>query len=189
MITIKDKKDSVLKIKELGLNYFPMEIFDVKDLDSIKKFFEENKASSFVMRNPSKAKSNYYFVSSFEEAQKKLRYYKDEVNINVSFNEFKDDIVLLGDIKIHKGSFSDTVDLTARTDSEANHRNIYEEPQYNLHTSLEDDSLWNIPGFSKIARYIADHELYDVIVEFIVYSAKHGVKKDNVVIVELRTGF
>ena len=38
-------------------------------------------------------------------------------------------------------------------------------------------------------RYISDHELYDVIVEFQVYDIKLGINKENVVITELRTGY
>ena len=188
MITIKNKKDAVNKIKILGLNYFPMEIFDAKDLTSIKNFFDKNPAQEYILRNPNKPKAKYYFVKNYDEAVNKLRYF-DEVNINVSFNPYKDDLVLVGDIKIHKGDFGDTVDLIARTDNEATQRNIYTEPDYNLHANLDDDKLWDIPGFSKIARYISDHELYDVIVEFCVYSIKLGVQKDFVIINELRTGF
>ena len=188
MITIKNKVDSVNKIKALGLNHFPMEIFDAKDLTSIKKFFDKNPAQEYILRNPNKPKAKFYFVKNFDEASKKLKFF-DQVNINVSFNPFKDDLVLVGDIKIHKGILGDTVDLTARTDSDATQRNIYSQPQYNLHANLDDDKLWDIPGFSKIAKYISEHELYDVIVEFCVYSVKLGVQKDFVVINELRTGF
>lgn len=188
MISIKDKKDSVKKMQELGLNYFPMDIFDAKDLNAIKGFFDKYPSSEYILRNPNKPKAKFYFVKSFDEAVKKLKYF-DEVNINVSFNPFKEDLLLVGDIKVHKGSFTDSVDLTARSDSQATQRNIYENPQYNFHTTLDDDKLWDIPGFSKIANYIAEHELYDVIVEFCVYSVKLGAKKDYVVINELRTGF
>ena len=42
MIKIKDKKDSILKMKELRLNYFPLEVFDVDDIEGIRAFFEAN---------------------------------------------------------------------------------------------------------------------------------------------------
>ena len=58
-----------------------------------------------------------------------------------------------------------------------------------MHTTIEDNKLWDIPGFSKIMRYITEHELYDVIVEFSVYDCKIGVNKENVVISELRTAY
>ena len=189
MITIKDKKDSIRKMKEMNLNYFPLDVFDVTNLKAIKDFFDKYNAEEYILRNPNKAKGKFYFVNSYDEAVLCLKEFKPEVTIGVSYRPYKEDIVLVGDIKIHKGSFSDTVDLTARTDSEATNRNIYEEPEYNLHCSLDDDKVWNIPGFAKIARYISDHELYDVIIEFIVYDCKLGVNKENVVICELRTGF
>ena len=37
MIKIKDKKDSINKMKELRLNYFPLEVFDVSDTDGTRQ--------------------------------------------------------------------------------------------------------------------------------------------------------
>lgn len=189
MIIIKNKKDSINKMKELKLNYFPLEVFDVSDLDGIKKFFEDNRAEEYVLRSPNKTNGNFFYVQNFEEAKEKLQYFSKEVTVDVSYRPYKESIVLVGDIKVHRGYGVDVVDLTARTDSGATQRNIYENPQYNLHTTLEDNKLWDIPGFSRIMRYISDNELYDIIVEFSVYDCKIGVNKDNVVISELRTGY
>lgn len=189
MIKIKDKKDSIVKMKELGLNYFPLDVFDVDNKKDIQTFFEKYPAEEYVLRSTNKAQGEFFFVHNFDEALKLLDNFTDEVTISVSYNEYKEDLIIVGDIKVHKGYSGDTVDLTARTDEEATHRNIYENPQYNLHASLEEDRVWKIPGFSKIMRYISDHELYDVIIEFAVYDCKIGVKKDNVVITELRTAY
>ena len=189
MFVIKDKKDSIAKMKELGLNYFPLEVFSVTDLEGIKDFVEKNPAKEYCMRSANKAKGAFCFVANFEEAKQSLSLFEEEVTICVSYNEYKEDIVLVGDIIIHKSYGEESVDLTARTDSEATHRNIYEKPEYNLHTSLENDKLWDIPGVSKIMRYISDHELYNVIVEFTVYSCRVGVNKENVVISEIRTTY
>lgn len=188
MYKIKNKQDSIDTMKQLGLNYFPLEIFDVKDEDSIRSFFQKYPAEEYVMRNPVKAQGKFYFVKNLEEALEKLKNFKTKVTINVSATPFKDDIVLLGDIKVNRG-YNESVDLTARTDPDATHRNIYENPQYNLHRSLDDDAVWKIPGFSKIMAYISEHELYGIIVEFAVYSCRLGVKKENVVIYELRTEY
>lgn len=190
MIKIKDKKDSINKMKELRLNYFPLQVFDVEDIDGIQKFFDDNPAEEYVLRSPNKTNGNFFYVENFEKAKEKLSYFTNEVTVDVSYRPYKEDIILVGDIKVHKGYDGvDMVDLTARTDSEATQRNIYENPQYNLHTTIEDNKLWNIPGFSKIMRYISDYGLYDVIVEFSVYDCKIGVNKDNVVISELRTAY
>lgn len=189
MITIRDKKDSIIKMKELRLNYFPLNYFEVSNKAGIKKFMDENPSDEYVLRSANKAKGNFFFVKNFEEAVAKLGEFENEVTISVSYNPYKEDIVLVGDIIVHKDFSGETIDLTARTDTEATHRNIYENPQYNLHTSIEDDKLWNIPGISKVMRYISDHELYNVIIEFSVYDCKLGVNKENVVISELRTGY
>ncbi len=189
MIVIKDKKDSIIKMKELRLNYFPLDVYETNDLEGLQNFMETYPAKEYVLRSANKAKGVFFFVKNIEEAKKKLNEFEDEVTISVSYNEFKEDIILVGDIIIHKDFNSQTVDLTARDDVEATHRNIYENPKYNIHASIEDDTLWKIPGISKIMRYISDNELYNVIIEFSVYDCKLGVNKDNVVISELRTGY
>lgn len=186
---IKDKKDSVAKMKELGLNYFPLDVFAVNDLNGIENFFKTYPAKEYVMRSANKAKGDFCFVTTFEEAKKNLHRFEDDVTICVSYNEFKEDIILVGDIVVHRKFGTESVDLTARTDTEATHRNIYEKPEYNLHTSMEDDKLWKIPGISKIMRYIADHDLYNTIVEFAVYATRLGINKENVVISEIRTNY
>lgn len=189
MVSIKDKKDSVSKMKELGLNYFPLEVFSVKDEEGIKNFIDNNPANEYVMRSANKAKGDFFFVKNFKEAKEKLHMFEQDVTLCVSYNEFKEDIVLVGDIIVHKSYGNETIDLTARTDTEATHRNIYEKPEYNIHTSIEDDKFWDIPGISKIMRYISDHELYNMIVEFAVYSIRIGINKENVVISEIRTQY
>ena len=186
MITTKNKKDAIEKMKQLGLNYFPLEVFDVKNIEEIQAFFAKNKGESFIARNPSRTNAKYYYVDDFEQMKKLLPKFKKEVTLGVSYKKYKEDIVLLGDVNIHK---NDMVELTARIDSEADHRNIYEKPDYNLRCSLDEDAIWRVPGFDKLAKYIVEHELYDIVVEFGVFSRKLGCKKDNVVVFELRSGF
>ena len=189
MIDIKDKKDSIRTMKDMRLNYFPLEAFDTDDEEGIKSFMEKYPAKEYVLRSANKAKGDFFFVENFQQAKEKLHHFDREVTISVSYNEYKEDIIIVGDIIVHKNGGGESLDLTARTDTEATHRNIYENPEYNLHASLEDDKVWRIPGFSKIMRYISDHELYNVIIEFAVYACKIGVNKENVVITELRTGY
>ena len=147
-----------------------------------------SKINDRTIANNNVTHKNYiFFVKNFDEAVKLLPNYDQEVTIAVSFRPYKEDIVLLGDIIVKREGGTEMVDITARDDEEATHRNIYENPKYNLHASLEDDRLWKLPGFSKLMRYISDHELYNVIIEFSVYDCKLGINKENVVISELRT--
>ena len=189
MIIIKDKKDSIAKIKQMGLNSFPQEVFEVGDLKGIKKFVDKYPNESFIMRSANKAKGDFFFVDNYDEAIEKLSHFEEEVTISVSMTPYKEDIVLLGDIVVKRDGGSEIVDMTARDDENATHRNIYQNPKYNFHTSIEDDRLWDISGFGKLIRYIADHELYNMIIEFVVYDCKVGINKENVVICEIRTGY
>jgi hypothetical protein len=89
---IKDKKDSVAKMKELGLNYFPLDVFAVNDLNAIENFFKTYPAKEYVMRSANKAKGDFCFVTNFEEAKKNLHRFEEDVTICVSYNEFKEDV-------------------------------------------------------------------------------------------------
>lgn len=186
---IKTKRESLNKMKELGLNYFDEEIFSLKDLEGIENFFKRTDAKEYCVRDPERASGKFFFVKNFEECKPLLKNYKDSVIICVSCNEYNDDVVLVGDIKVKREYGNDTVDITARTDPQATHRNIYENPQYNMHTSIEDDRLWNIPGFSKVMAYITEHELYNLVVEFTLYDCPVGVKKEKIAIFELRSEY
>ena len=189
MIKVKNKKDSIEKVKKLGLNYFPQEVFSVEDKEGIENFVKKYNADEYVLRNTEKAKAKFVYVNDLEDIYKNLKNFQKNVTIAVSYRPYKEDLILVGDIKVTRNYNGDVVDITARDDEEATQRNIYENPKYNMHASLEDDRVWNIPGFSKIMKYISEHELYDVIVEFLVYDCKVGIKKENVVVTELRTNY
>lgn len=189
MITIKNKKDAIMKMKELRLNYMPLDFFKTDDIAGIERFFKKHDAEEYIMRDTTKPKGMFFFVTSMEEVKKLLPKFKEEVTIAVSYRPYKEDIVLVGDIKVTRGASGDTVDITARTDTEATQRNIYDDPEYNLHASLEEDRVWRIPGFEKIMQYITEHELYNIIIEFSVYDCKIGINRENVLISEIRTEF
>lgn len=184
---IKDKADSVAQIEKLGLNHFPEIVCGKHDKKSIEDFVNNFPADEYCLRDPNGTVGKYYFVNTVEEILEKAEEYDGVFTLCVSANPYDEDIVLLGDIKVYKND--NMVDITARTDSSANHRNIYTDPQYNMHISLDCDELWNIPGFSKLMSYISQYELYDVVVEFVVYDCRVGKNKENVVIFELRSEY
>ncbi len=189
MIKIKDKKDSILKMREMNLNTMPCEVFSATDEDGIKNFFDENLAEEYILRSTDKAQGEFFFVKNFDQAKDKLSHFEDHVTVAVSFRPYAEDIVLIGDAMVSRKAGGDEIDIAATTQSDGTHRGVYENPEYNMHASLEEDRVWRIPGFSKLMRYISDHELYDVIVEFAVYDIKVGKNKENVLISELRTGY
>lgn len=189
MIKIKDKKDSILKMREMNLNTMPCEVFSAKDISAIENFFSEFPAEEYILRSTDKAQGEFVFVKSFAEAKNNLYKFEGHVTVAVSFRPYSEDVVLIGDICVSRKPEGDVVDITATTKSDGTHRGVYENPEYNMHASLDEDKVWNIPGFSKLLRYISDHELYDVIIEFAVYDIKVGKNKDNVLISELRTSY
>lgn len=189
MIKIKDKKDSISKMRELGLNTMPCDVFEKSDQAGIKNFFETFPADEYILRSTDKAQGEFFFVKNWEEAKEKLACFKNLVTCAVSFRPYKEDIVLLGDVCVSRKASGDEIDITATTQTDGTHRGVYENPEFNIHASLDEDRVWKIPGFSKIMRYISDHELYDVIIEFAVYDIKVGIKKENVLISELRTSY
>ena len=184
-----NKKQSIEKMKDLKLNFFPLQVFDKNNIESIKEFFEKNSSEEYVLRTVDGTKGVYFYVSNFLEAKEKLPQFEKEVTISVSYRPFKNNIVLVGDIKISKVNDEFSVDLIARSDSEATNRNIYENPQYNLHTDLMDENLWGIRGVEKIIRYIAEYNLIDYVVEFSVYNKKIGINQNEVVIAEIRKDY
>lgn len=189
MIKIKDKKDSILKMREMNLNTMPCDVFSTDDEQGIMKFFQEFPAEEYILRSTDKAQGEFVFVKNFQDAKDHLNIFENHVTIAVSFRPYAEDIVLIGDVCINRKTGGDVVDITATTKSDGTHRGVYENPEYNLHASLEEDRVWKIPGFSKLMRYLSEHELYDVIVEFAVYDIKVGKNKDNVLISELRTSY
>ncbi len=184
-----NKLESVNLIKNLRLNSFAEEIFFVKDVEKFYNFIQNNPAKEYCLRDTNKPNGKFFFVKDFDECLNLLHNYENFVTICVSANEYDESIVLLGDIKLTKNFDEQFVDITARCDKDADHRNIYENPDYNLHTDLMNENLWRIPGFSKLLNYVTEHDLYNIVVEFVVYDCPVGIFKENIVIFELRSDY
>ena len=184
-MNIKNKEHSINLIKQMGLNSMPQSVLNKNDLESVLKFFKKNPSKEYVVRDIFSPMGKYKFVSNYEECVEYVSTIKaDKFCVSVSFRTIPRRI-LLGDIYI-KDNF---VTLSASKDASANHRNIYDSPQIMLNCELFDDKLWDVPGFEKLIDYINRFNLYDVIVEFAIFNEKVGTKKENVVIIELRSDY
>ena len=65
-----------------------------------------------------------------------------------------------------------------------------ENPQEGSYTCyLLDKGLDKIPYFDLIYQYISDHNLQDIIVEFALFNSEVGIKKENIIVYELRTHY
>jgi len=74
-------------------------------------------------------------------------------------------------------------------DPTASVRDALSNPSYNLKTDIFDKKLNNIPHFDLIYQYIVEHDLRDIIVEFALFDKEVGIKKEKVIVYELRTHY
>lgn len=58
-------------------------------------------------------------------------------------------------------------------------RDALSKPSFNMKTDIFDKRLNEIPHFNIIYKYIADHNLYDVIVELALFNKEVGIKKEK----------
>lgn len=185
MIKIKNKEHSINLIKNMNLNSMPQSVLTKNNLDAIKKFFEKNKAEEYIVRDIISPMGKYQFVKNYDDCLNYLSTISaNKFCISVSFRTIPNRI-LLGDIFVK----DNMVTLNASTSETANHRNIYDSHQIMLNCELFDDKLWDVAGFEKLIDYIHKYNLYEVIVEFAIFKNKVGIKKDNVVIIELRSEY
>lgn len=187
MLSIKNKTDSLQKMRELGLNFFEEKVFGTTDLEGIENFMKHSKAKEFCMRSTGGVLHKFFFVKNFDEVKKNIKAFKGTFLLGESWRPFKEHIVLLGDIQIKKSE--NWVNITCSSDQNADHRSIYDNPQNSVSCSMDSDRLWNIRGFSKICAYVTEHNLYDMIVEFVVFDIPVGNCDCEVAIAELRTQY
>ena len=74
-------------------------------------------------------------------------------------------------------------------DPTASVRDALRNPTFNLNTNIFDKRLNEISNFDLIYQYISENELYNVIVEFALFDTGVGIKKENIIIYELRTHY
>ena len=181
---IISKEESSKIIARLNLNGVPEIVLHKFNKKLIEEFCDKFVVSKYILRDLENPIGQYYFCKNKTECCICAKNYKGTFSLGVSCFAYKN-IVLLGDIQVKK----DSVTLVARTDENANHRNIYDQTEINFTTTLDDEKLWDIQGFDLLIKYILDHNLYDVIVEFVVFDRNVGVNNEKVLIVELRSEY
>jgi len=185
MIKIKSKEHSIETINKLRLNCMPQAVLDKTNPEGVKKFFENNPADEYVVRDIFTPMGKYKFVTSLEDCLEYVNSISaNKFSISVSFRNLPGR-VLLGDIYVS----NNFVTLSASTNKSANHRNIYDCPEISLNCDLFNDKLWDVPGFEKLIEYINAHNLFDIVVEFVIFRNKVGSQNENVVIIELRSDY
>lgn len=182
---IKDKIESINKINELGLNKFPEQIFKNNEETKVQEFLENNFANYYAIRDKSKAGGVFKLKVDYDKVLEEIQGY-NLFTINVSSANYVDNQLLVGEIEfLSNGEVYAILSL----DPLASVRDALSKPTFNLKTDIFDKRLNEIPHFNVIYQYIADHNLYDVIVEFALFNKEVGIKREKVIVYELRTHY
>lgn len=184
-MVIKNKLESSETINRLGLNRFPEQIFTADEETKVKQFITNNPAEFYAIRDKSKAGGVFKLKVAADKVLEEIDEYS-LFSINVSSINYIDNQLLVGEVEF----FSDgKVYATLSLDSSAYVRDALKKPDFNLKTTIFDKKLNDIPGFDYIYKYIYDNNLNDVIVEFALFDKEVGIKKDKVIVYELRTNY
>jgi hypothetical protein len=184
-MTINSKLESIKKINELGLNKFPEQLFQESEQEKVKAFLCSYPAKYYAIRDKSRACGIFKLKVAAEDVLTEIKGYQ-LFTINVSSANYVENQILVGEIQIlSKGD----VYATLSVDSRASVRDALKSPTFNFKTDIFDKMLNKIPCFDMIYKYIVDHNLQNVIVEFALFDKAVGIKKENVIVYELRTHY
>ena len=181
---ILSKKHSGQIIKKLNLNRVPEIVLTEYNAEIISNFCDNNASTKYILRDLDNTSGQFYFCLSKEECLNCAKAYTGNFSIAVSCFAYTN-IVLLGEVLLTKNNIT----IIAGNHPKIHHRNANEYALINTITTLDDDKIWEVEGVEELVKYIVEHNLYDVIIEFVVYDKSVGTNKEKVLIVELRTEY
>lgn len=182
---IKNKLESMKKISELGLNKFPEQLFKAGEQEKVREFLTCYPAQYYAIRDKSKAGGIFKLKVAANDVLAEINDY-DLFTINVSSANYVENQLLVGEIQILSNG---EVYATLSVDPTASVRDALRNPTFNLKTDIFDKKLNKIPHFDLIYEYIITHNLQNVIVEFALFEKKVGIRKERIIVYELRTHY
>ena len=182
---INNKLESMQKINELGLNKFPEELFKEDEQEMVKEFVNCYPAKYYAIRDKSRAGGVFKLKVLAKDVLSEISDYK-LFTINVSSANYVENQILVGEIEILSNG---EVYLTLSIDPTASVRDALRNPTFNFKTNIFDKRLNKIPNFDLIYQYVSQNGLYDVIVEFALFNSEIGIKKERIIVYELRTHY
>ncbi len=182
---IKSKLESINKINELGLNKFPEQLFRKNEETKVQEFIEKYPANYYAIRDKSKAGGIFKLKVDYDKVLEEIKDY-NLFTINVSSANYVDNQLLVGEIEFLSNG---EVYAILSIDPAASVRDAIKNPTFNLKTDIFDKRLSKIPHFDFIYQYIMNNNLQDIIVEFALFNKEVGIKKEKVIIYELRTHY
>lgn len=182
---IKNKIESIEKINELSLNKFPEQLFMKNEESKVQSFLDTYPAKYYAVRDKSKALGNFKLKVDYNKVLEEIKGY-NIFTINVSSANYTDCQLLAGEMEFLSNG---DIYATLSVDPTASVRDAVANPTFNLKTNIFDKKLNEIPNFNYIYQYISKNNLYDVIVEFVLFDKEVGVNKEKIIIFELRTHY
>ena len=182
---IKSKLESINKINELGLNKFPEQLFRKNEETKVQEFIEKYPANYYAIRDKSKAGGIFKLKVDYDKVLEEIKDY-NLFTINVSSANYVDNQLLVGEIEFLSNG---EVYAILSIDPAASVRDAIKNPTFNLKTDIFYKRLSKIPHFDFIYQYIMNNNLQDIIVEFALFNKEVGIKKEKVIIYELRTHY
>lgn len=180
---INNKLESIAKINELGLNKFPEKLFRENEEPKVQEFINKYPAEFYAIRDKSKAGGIFKLKVDYNKVLDEIKGY-NLFTINVSSANYVDNQLLVGEIEFLSNG---EVYAILSVDPTASVRDALSKPTFNLKTNIFDKRLNKISHFDYIYQYISNNNLYDVIVEFALFDKEVGIKKEKVIVYELRT--
>lgn len=182
---IKNKLESMKKISELGLNKFPEQLFKAGEQEKVREFLTRYPAQYYAIRDKSKAGGIFKLKVATNDVLTEINDY-DLFTINVSSANYVENQLLVGEIQILSNG---EVYATLSVDPTASVRDALRNPTFNLKTDIFDKKLNKIPYFDLIYEYIITHNLQNIIVEFALFDKEVGIRKERIIVYELRTHY
>ena len=182
---IKNKLESMKKISELGLNKFPEQLFKAGEQEKVREFLTCYPVQYYAIRDKSKAGGIFKLKVAANDVLAEINDY-DLFTFNVSSANYVENQLLVGEIQILSNG---EVYATLSVDPTASVRDALRNPTFNLKTDIFDKKLNKIPHFDLIYEYIIIHNLQNVIVEFALFDKEVGIRKERIIVYELRTHY
>lgn len=185
---IKNKIESLDKIKQLKLNQLPEIYFDGFDEEKVKNWLNLNRANFYAVRDKSVAMSNLHKMAvRFDEV---IDYCKQNnlqrFTLNVSSFNYKENQLCAGEICIEENFL---VNYILSYQKGVSVRDCYANPDVKGSVDMLDSKFKYIKHLDKIVDYALKNNLVGVIVEFTIFDLPVGINKQNIVIWELRTDY
>lgn len=183
---INNKLESIEKIKELNLNKFPEKTLKKNEESKVKEFLKDYPAILYAIRDKSSPSGLFKFKVPKDEVLKEVIDY-ELFTINVSSANYSNNQLLVGEIEILSNN---EIYATISTNKDYSVRDALYNPDFNIKTDIFDNNTLNkIPCFNELYDYIITNNLKDVIIEFSLFNINLGIKKEKIIIYELRTSY